>query len=228
MEHYNLRSGSLVNPVVSSSSRIHDSGRTEGNRFTDLAAGDAARLTAEGNAPNLMGSGKFRPRPKPLGKRPSRPKKSVSRLNRPESGANHGEWTSHSDTDRNPSRTVAGYGVYHLGWELGNRKRTWAASGPTPVSCYSSFVGGVRYSGFLDSHPHTKSNYSPVGIFTPDISDWTATQHALTTGHQFQCSHTDTHQHNQPISSFVTQHGFTPNTHHRHQSNTSTGDQTKS
>ena len=62
MERYNLRSGSLVNPVVSSSSRIQDSGRTEGNRLTDLAAGDAARLTAEGNAPNLMGSGgKFRP-----------------------------------------------------------------------------------------------------------------------------------------------------------------------
>jgi len=56
MERYDLWSGSLVNPVVSSSSRIQDLGRTEGNRLTDLTAGDAARLTAERNAPNLMGS----------------------------------------------------------------------------------------------------------------------------------------------------------------------------
>jgi len=35
------------------------SGRTEGNRLTDLAEGDAAMLTAEGNAPNLMGSGEI-------------------------------------------------------------------------------------------------------------------------------------------------------------------------
>ena len=53
------RSGSLLNPAVSSSSRIQDSGRTEGNRLTDLAAGDAARLTAETNAPHLMGSGEL-------------------------------------------------------------------------------------------------------------------------------------------------------------------------
>jgi len=59
MERYNLRSGSLVNPVVSFSSRIQDSGRTEGNRLIDLAAGDAARLTADGIAPNLMGSGEI-------------------------------------------------------------------------------------------------------------------------------------------------------------------------
>jgi len=59
MERYNLWSGSLVNPVVSSSSRIQDSGRTEGNRLSELVAGDAARLTVEGNAPNLMGSGKI-------------------------------------------------------------------------------------------------------------------------------------------------------------------------
>jgi len=59
MERYNLRSGSLVNPVVSSSSRIQDSGRTEGNRLIDLAAGDAARLTADRIAPNLMGSGEI-------------------------------------------------------------------------------------------------------------------------------------------------------------------------
>jgi len=34
-------------------------GWTEGNRLTDMATGDAARLTAEGNAPNLMGSGEI-------------------------------------------------------------------------------------------------------------------------------------------------------------------------
>ena len=62
MERYNLRSGSLVNPVVSCSLRIQDSGRTEGNCLTDSAAGDAAisRLTAKGNAPSLMGFGEIR------------------------------------------------------------------------------------------------------------------------------------------------------------------------
>jgi len=66
MECYNLRSGSLVNPVVSSSSCIQDSGWTEGNHLTDLAAGDAARLTAEKDAPNLMGSGETLSPPKRL------------------------------------------------------------------------------------------------------------------------------------------------------------------
>jgi len=59
MERYNLRSGSLVNPVVSSNSRIQDWGQTEGNRLTDLAAGNVARLTAEENAPNFVGSGEI-------------------------------------------------------------------------------------------------------------------------------------------------------------------------
>jgi len=46
MERFNLRSGSLVNPDVSSSSRIQGSGRTEGNRLTDFAAGDAVSLAS--------------------------------------------------------------------------------------------------------------------------------------------------------------------------------------
>ena len=87
MERYNLRSGSLATTVVSSSSEIQDSGRTEESHLADFAVRDAARLAAEGIAPNLMEFAEILSPPKPLRQRPFRVKKSASRLNRPESGA---------------------------------------------------------------------------------------------------------------------------------------------
>ena len=59
MEHYNLRSGSFATAVVSSSSEIQDSGRTEESRLANFAVRDAPRLAAEGVTPNLMGSGEI-------------------------------------------------------------------------------------------------------------------------------------------------------------------------
>jgi len=91
MERYSLRSGSLVNPVASSSSGVRDSGRTEGNRLTvtDLAAEDAARLTAGGNAPNLMGSGEI----SSPSKTPEKETLQTKEVCKPveSSGRNHGE-----------------------------------------------------------------------------------------------------------------------------------------
>jgi len=54
-------------------------------------------------------------------------------------------------------------------WETGREYEQHY--GPTPVSCHSTFVGGICYSGFFDSHPYARANYSPAGIFFPDISD---------------------------------------------------------
>jgi len=59
MERYNLRSGSLATTVVSSSSEIQDSGRTEESHLTHFAVRDAARLAAECIALNLMESGEI-------------------------------------------------------------------------------------------------------------------------------------------------------------------------
>jgi len=57
MERYNLRSGSFAAAVISSSSEVKDSGRTEESRLADYAVRDTARLSAEDVAPNLMESG---------------------------------------------------------------------------------------------------------------------------------------------------------------------------
>ena len=56
MERYNLRSGPFhVTPTV------QDSGRTERDHLTGLAARDVAVLTAEENAPNLTESTEISP-----------------------------------------------------------------------------------------------------------------------------------------------------------------------
>jgi len=82
MERYNLRSGFHVTPTV------QDSGRTERDHLTGLAARNVAMLSAEGIAPNLAESTEISPFSKsPERERPARPKKPVSWLNRPESGA---------------------------------------------------------------------------------------------------------------------------------------------
>jgi len=70
MERYNLRSGSLAAAVISSSSEVKDSGRTEESRLADYAVRDTARLSAEDVAPNL----KLCPLPRPLRQRHFRPK----------------------------------------------------------------------------------------------------------------------------------------------------------
>ena len=55
MERYNLRSGFHVTPTV------QDSGRTERDHLTGLAARDVAVLTAEENAPNFTESTEISP-----------------------------------------------------------------------------------------------------------------------------------------------------------------------
>jgi len=98
------------------------------------------------------------------------------------------------------TRIIVGYGVYHLRRELGNRKRTRAASGPTPVSCYSSFVGGVCYSGSplpvtptqrqtilqREFSPPTLQPELPLNTLSPlDVSLWADTQTHNITARQF-------------------------------------------
>ena len=79
MERYNLRSGFHVTPTV------QDCGRTERDHLTGLAARDVAVLTGEENLTESREISPFSESPKR--ERPARPKKSVSWLNRPESGA---------------------------------------------------------------------------------------------------------------------------------------------
>jgi len=55
MECYNLRSGFHVTPTV------QDSGRTERDHLTGLAARDVAMLSAEESAPNLTESTEISP-----------------------------------------------------------------------------------------------------------------------------------------------------------------------
>jgi len=66
MERYNLRSGFHVTPTV------QDSGRTERDHLTGLAAKDVAVLTAEENAPSLTESTEISPSPNPLRDPPDR------------------------------------------------------------------------------------------------------------------------------------------------------------
>ena len=142
--------------------------------------------------------GKIRPPPKPLRKRPSRPKKSVSRLNRPESEAKSW-WVNFSFRHRQkPFPNCRGVRCLPSWVRIGKPEENMSS-----IRSYTRFMSlhlcrRHMLFGVLRLHPHAESNYSPAGIFSPDISDWTAAQHALTIGHRsvFLQPHTDTQQHN--------------------------------
>ena len=170
MERYNLRSGSLVNPDVSSSSRIQDSERTEGNRLTDLAAGDAARLTAEGNAPNLMGSGEI----SSPSKTPEKETFQIKEVCEPveSSGVRGGIMVSElliQTLTETLSVLSPGTVSTILGenWETGREHEQPPILHSFHVTPPLSAAYAIRGSSTFT--PHATSNYSPAGIFTRDI-----------------------------------------------------------
>jgi len=117
MECYNLRSGSFATTVVSSSSGIQDSGQTEESRLADFAVRDAARLAAEGIAPNLMGSGEILSPSITPGLETFQTKEVREPV---EPSGVRGEIVARDVliptlTETLPSCTVAGYGVHSLG-----------------------------------------------------------------------------------------------------------------
>jgi len=122
MEHYNLRSGSFATAVVSSSSEIQDSGRTEESRLANFAVRDAPRLAAEGVTPNLMESVEILPLQNPWDGDFSAPRNPRTGWIVRSPGRSCGAWFSYSDIDRVTACIVVGYGVHSFGWELGYRK----------------------------------------------------------------------------------------------------------
>jgi len=155
---------------VSSSSRIQDSGRTEGNRFTDLAAGDAARLTAEGNAPNLMGSGEI----SSPSKTPEKDTYQTKEVCEPvESSGVRGKTMARDLLIPTLTETLPVLSPGTVSTILGENWETGGEHEQPPV--YSHFMSLYpcrrrTLFGVLRLSPHSKSDYSPAGIFTSDIS----------------------------------------------------------
>ena len=176
--------------------------RTERNRLTDLAAGDAARLNAEGNAPNLMGSGEISSPSKIPQKETYQTKEVCEPV---ESSGVRGEIMVRDLLIATLTETLP---VLSLGtvstilgenWETGRKHEQPPVIYLLHVTPSLSAAYAVRGSSTFTVTPMQSMQSQTIlqREFSPrHLSLNRRPTCSLTNGHQSYCSHTDTQQHN--------------------------------